>query len=283
MHVPWKKNVKSIHQGDICNCKKKKKKWEVGLNISPQIPLLYDFPEAVTGWFALWIWNREIWYAHFHISYICSVSYIYLSLDPFSGGFLLASHNQCVTEHGLGKAALFSLHPMCLSVHWSLSTFTSTRVMPAGWVWGPRGRSRRTRQEGPWLHADEPAGGENRHLYWRCRESRYRQTIWETQKGNKEWVPFLLGVWGFTEEDSLIYMSSQASRNWLKHGKCPSVLCKSFMPWSQGFWHQGVWSQWSWKIYMTTSLLRCYVLSWKTPEKLLTPRPLQEGNTLSVL
>lgn len=70
------------------------------------------------------------------------LSCIYLSLDSCPEECLLASQNQCSTEHGLGDAALFSRAP--LSPHGLVRslkfTLTSATVRLASW--------------------DEPAGGE---------------------------------------------------------------------------------------------------------------------------
>ena len=66
---------------------------------------------------------------------------------------------------------------------------------------------------------------------------------------------FFVGNEDFFEDSGLVYVSSQASRNWSKQH--PGSDQKSLMPWSLGSPCHGIWSQWSWKTHNdpTQSLL----------------------------
>lgn len=96
--------------------------------------------------------------------------------------------------------------------------------MPAGQVQGPR--------EGPTVtaksvlgdmqdkHQAQAAGRERAEFIEDIyRESRYKHSIWETWKGRQ--LCLYLGSGVFSEDCSLVYMSSQASGNQLEQGQCP--------------------------------------------------------------
>ena len=81
---------------------------------------------------------------------------------------------------------------------------------------GTQKGSRRTSQEGSWLHAGWKSNASQQEMKaefteGRERECRYRRSVWGNQKGKERESPLCLRSRAFIEDCGPLYMSSQAS------------------------------------------------------------------------